>query len=54
MFKKFIKRIVEAENREDAIQNVFNAPDGVDIAFQHGKISWEEHQLLLALIMKMA
>ncbi len=23
MFKKFIQRIIESENREDAIQNVF-------------------------------
>lgn len=54
MFKKFIERIIAAENREDAIANVFNAPDGIDIAFQHEKITWKEHQMLLALINKMA
>lgn len=54
MFKKFVQRIIEAENREDAIQNVFNGTDGIDMAFQKGKLSWEEHQTLLALIRKMA
>lgn len=54
MFKKFIKRIIEAENREDAIQNVFYGANGIDMAFQHDKITWTEHQMLLALIEKMA
>lgn len=39
MFKKFIQRIIEAENREDAMQNVFYGNDGIDIAFQREKIS---------------
>lgn len=54
MFKKFIKKIIEAENQEDAIQNVFYGADGIDMAFQHDKITWAEHQMLLALIEKMA
>jgi len=54
MFKKFIQRIVEAENREDAIQNVFYGENGVDMAYQHGKITWKEHQMLLDLIEKLA
>lgn len=64
MFKKFIQRIIEAENREDAVQNVFYGTKwdddgkviqyGIDIAYQHEKISWKEHQMLLALIDKMA
>lgn len=54
MFKKFIQRIIEAENREDAMQNVFYGNDGIDIAFQRKKISWKEHQMLLAIIEKMA
>lgn len=54
MFKKFIQRIIEAENREDAMQNVFYGNDGIDIAFQREKISWKEYQMLLAIIEKMA
>lgn len=54
MFKKFVARIIEAENKEDAIQNVFYGADGIDMAFQHEKISWKEHQMLLGLINKMA
>lgn len=54
MFKKFIQRIIEAENKEDAIQNIFYGKDGIDLAFQREKITWKEHQMLLALIEKMA
>lgn len=54
MFRKFIERIVAAENREDAIQNVFYGPDGIDAAYQREKITWKEHELLLSLIEKMA
>lgn len=54
MFKKFVQRIVEATSKEEAIMNVFLGPDGVDEAFQKEKITWKEHQLLLALIEKLA
>ncbi|PSL10173.1 hypothetical protein EI53_01235 [Fusobacterium naviforme] len=54
MFKKFIQRIIEAENKEDAIQNVFYGADGIDMAYQREKISYKEHEMLLALIEKMA
>lgn len=54
MFKKFIQRIIDAENKEDAIQNVFYGADGIDQAFQHDKITYKEHQMLLALIEKLA
>lgn len=54
MFKKFIERIIAAENREDAIQSVFYGADGIDMAYQHEKITWKEHEMLLALIEKMA
>lgn len=54
MFKKFIQRIIEAENREDAIQKVFYGVDGIDMTYQKEKISFKEHQMLFALIQKMA
>lgn len=54
MFKKFIQRITETNNRQDAIDNVFYGEDGIDMAFQHEKINWKEHEMLLALIEKMA
>ena len=64
MFKKFNQKIIESNNKEDAIQNVFYGTKhddngkiteyGIDIAFQHGKITWKEHEMLLALIEKMA
>lgn len=54
MFKKFIERIIEAKDREEAIQNVFYGIDGIDMAYQKEKITWKEHEMLLALIEKMA
>lgn len=54
MFKKFIQKIIDAENKEDAIKNVFYGTDGIDQAYQHEKITYKEHQMLLALIEKMA
>lgn len=53
MFKKFIQRIIDAKDREDAIQNVFYGVDGIDIAYQQDKITWKEHEMLLELIEKM-
>ena len=35
MFKKFIQRIIEAENKEDAINNIFYGKDGIDMAYQN-------------------
>lgn len=54
MFKKFVQRIIESKDREDAIQNVFYGMDGIDRAYQQDKITWKEHEMLLALIEKMA
>lgn len=54
MFKKFIQRIIEAKNQEDAWKNVFYGMDGIDMAFQHDKISWKEFDMLCKLIEKMA
>ena len=54
MFKKFVQRIIDSENKEDAIKNVFYGPDGIDMAYQKGKINWSEHEMLFALIDKMA
>lgn len=54
MFKKLLQRIIDSENREDAIKNVFYGDNGIDVAFQKEKITWKEHQMLLAIIEKMA
>ena len=64
MFKKFIDRIIAAKDREDAIAHVFYGTTfdengnikeyGIDLAYQHGKISWQDHERLLDLIEKMA
>ena len=53
-FKKFVKQIVNSADKHDAIDNVFYGPEGVDMAYQHGYISWEDHQLLLKLMEKLA
>lgn len=63
MFKKFIERIIAAESKEDAVENVFYGTKwengkivqyGIEIAFQHDKITYKEYNMLSALIEKMA
>ena len=54
MFKKFLKRITEAKNQEEAWKTVFYGEDGIDMAYQHEKISWGDFQLLIDIIKKMA
>lgn len=54
MFKKFVKRIIEAGSKDVAMETVFYGADGIDIAFQKEKISWDDHETLLALIDTMA
>lgn len=54
MFKKFIQQIIEAKDKEEALNNVFYGWNGIDIAYQKGQLTWKEHQLLLKLIEKMA
>ena len=53
MFKKFIQRIIDAKDREDAYSNVFYGDDGIDVAYQRGKITWNEHEMLADLIDKL-
>ena len=54
MFKQFVKRIIEAKDQQDAINNVFYGDNGIDKAFQQGKISYKDHEILLSLINKLA
>lgn len=53
MFKKFIQRIIDAKDREDAYRNVFYGDNGIDIAYQNGRLTWNEHEMLVALIDKL-
>lgn len=52
MFKKFLQEIIDA-NSEEELLNIFYRADGIDVAFQKEKISWKDHQMLLALISKL-
>lgn len=64
MFKKFIERIINSKDREDAIQNVFYGTKwddegriiefGIDMAYQHDRITPKELDMLTKLINKMA
>lgn len=53
-FKNFIKRISEAKDKDDAIQNIFYGWDGIDMAYQRGFITYSDSELLLKIIEKMA
>jgi len=46
MFKKFVKKIVELKTAAQADNLWFE----IDIAFQHEKITWEDHQTLFKLL----
>ena len=53
MFKHLIQMIIASANREEAMQNVFYGPIGIEAAYQHEKITWKEHEMLYQLIQKM-
>lgn len=48
MFKKFVRELVEAETEEE-ILSIFYRADGIDMSYQHEKITWKDHELLLDL-----
>ena len=54
MFKRFIQRIIAAENQSEAWEYVFYGEDGIEMAYQLEKISWKEYDMLCSLIGKMA
>lgn len=53
-FKKFVAMIAEAPDKETAIQTIFYGWDGIDMAYQRGFITYNDSELLLRLIEKMA
>ena len=48
MFKKFVKEIAYAKDRDELL-NVLYRDDGVDIMYQKGRLSWDEHEVLFQL-----
>lgn len=54
MFKTFIKRIIEAQDKQEAVDNVFYGENGIDMAFQRDKLTFSEFKMLSDLIDKMA
>jgi hypothetical protein len=50
MFKKLLQRIIDAENVQDAVDNVLYGMDGVDMAYQRDRITFEEHEMLFKLV----
>jgi hypothetical protein len=50
MFKKLLQRIIDAENVQDAVDNVLYGMDGVDMAYQRDKITFKEHEILFKLV----
>lgn len=53
MFKKFLQEIIDAQSEEE-LMGIFYREDGIDIMYQKEKLSWKDHQMLLALINKMS
>ena len=52
MFKKFLKEIIEANTVEE-LNDIFYREDGIDMMYQRERISWKDHETLLALINKL-
>ena len=48
MFKKFFDELLTAET-EKRIEDILYRSDGVDMAFQREKISWQDHERLFML-----
>lgn len=53
MLKKFLQEIIDAQSEEE-LMDTFYREDGIDIMYQKEKLSWKDHQMLLALINKMS
>ena len=54
MFKKFIERIIQSENQEEAWEMVFYGENGIERAFNKEKITAKEYEMLVKIIEKMA
>lgn len=52
MFREFVRELTEAETEEEVF-SVFYRPDGIYMSYQHDKISWVEHTILLDLVNKL-
>ena len=48
MFKKFFDELLTAET-EQQIEDIIYRADGVDMAFQREKISWQDHERFFQL-----
>ena len=49
MFKKFIERIIKAEDYDEALK-IFYEKNGIEAAYQKGKITRDERETLLRLM----
>lgn len=48
MFKTLFDRMLAANTSEE-INDVLYAEDGVDMQYQHGKLTWLDHERLFTL-----
>lgn len=48
MFKKLLDELLKAQT-EDEITSILYREDGVDLSFQHEKLSWQDHERLFKL-----
>ena len=58
MFKKLLAEMIAAETEEELTHILYRMKSdkedwGVDLAFQHEKISWKEHEMLFDLADKL-
>ena len=51
--RRYIEAILACETQDEAYEKVFYGENGIDMAFQHDQISWQDHELLARIIAKM-
>ena len=59
MFKKLLDELLEAKTQEEVTHILYRSKSetedwGVDLAFQHEKISWHDHKRLFKLANRLA
>ena len=48
MFKKLLDELLNAQTEEE-INDILYRKDGVDLSYQHEKLSWQDHERLFKL-----
>lgn len=54
MLKKYLRKILEAADADEAWNTVFYGENGIDMAYQREKLKADEYELLVAVLDRIA